>query len=243
MNHAKVGSMRGCLVPLGAALLLLLPLSGARAQIDPEMRESGVIYFEDCLPKKVTAQVKAPLTVFSRRDFQMAVAFLGPGQPVEVLGMSPEGYFLKVNYRNNTVMGWIRPEDLPSGIDPALFAQAKKYQERHDAVAVAIANKSVIQGMTPDEVTQSLGRPSQTNSRTDASGTQETWTFTTYRQDLQYAMGLDPYGRAQLQPYYVKVPIGQLIVYFDNGTVTSVEERKSDPASPGVVTNNRAYPN
>jgi hypothetical protein len=223
--------------------LLLLPLSGARAQIDPEMRESGVIYFEDCLPKKVTAQVKAPLTVFSRRDFQMAVAFLGPGQPVEVLGMSPEGYFLKVNYRNNTVMGWIRPEDLPSGIDPALFAQAKKYQERHDAVAVAIANKSVIQGMTPDEVTQSLGRPSQTNSRTDASGTQETWTFTTYRQDLQYAMGLDPYGRAQLQPYYVKVPIGQLIVYFDNGTVTSVEERKSDPASPGVVTNNRAYPN
>ena len=103
-------------------------------------------------------------------------------------------------------------------------------------MAVAIANKSVIQGMTPDEVTLALGKPTQTSSRTDANGTQLTWVFTTYREEPQYTYTLDPFGRAVLQTYYVKIPIGQLIVNFDNGGVTSVEEHKTDPNNPGVVT-------
>ena len=40
-----------------------------------------------------------------------------------------------------------------------------------------------------------------------------------------------------LNTYYVKVPIGQLIVAFVNGAVISVEQHKSDPNAPGVVTN------
>ena len=82
----------------------------------------------------------------------MALAALYPGQKVELIGMSPEGWLLKTNYRNNTITGWIRPEDLPSGIDPAIFAEAKQNQAHRDAVAVAITNKSVIQGMTPDDI-------------------------------------------------------------------------------------------
>jgi hypothetical protein len=202
-----------------------------------DLREEGVLYFEDNLPNKVTVQVKAPTTVYSRRDFLMAVAYLAPGQQVQLLGMSPEGYLLKGDFRNNSVTGWIKPADLPSGIDPALFALAQKNQQRHDAVAVAIANKSVIQGMTPDEVRQSLGKPDQTSSRTDASGTQTTWVFTTYRLEPQNTYTLDPFGRAVLQTYYVKIPIGQLIVNFDNTGVVAVEEHKTDPNSPGVVTN------
>ena len=228
--------MRGALLPIGAALLLLLPMVGARAQNALELREEGVLYFEDNLPNKITAPLKAPVTVYSRRNFQMAVGYLNPGQQVELVGMSPDGYLVKGHYRNNSITGWIRPEDLPSGIDPALFAQAKKNQARHDAVAVAIANKSVIQGMTPEEVSLALGKPTQTSSKTDASGTQLTWIFTTYREEPQYNYVLDPFGRAVLQTYYVKIPIGQLIVNFDNGGVTSVEEHKTDPNSPGVVT-------
>jgi hypothetical protein len=219
------------------AVLLLLPLSCLQAQIAPELREEGVLYFEDNLPNKIIAKVKAPVTVYLRRDFGMAAAYLGTGQQIELLGMSPEGYLVKGDYRGNTVTGWIRPEDLPSGIDPALFAQAKKNQARHDAVAVAIANKSVIPGMTPDEVKQSLGAPDQTSSRTDASGTLQTWTFTTYRQDPQYTYTMNGLGRPVLQTYYVKTPIGQLIVNFDASGVISVEEHKTNPNSPGVVTN------
>jgi hypothetical protein len=219
------------------ALLLVFSMAGAPAQIAPELREDGVLYFDGNLPDKVTATLHTATTVYLRRDFQMALAALYAGQKIELIGMSPEGYLLKTTYRNNTVTGWIRPEDLPSGIDPALFAEAKKNQAHRDAVTVAIANKSVIQGMTPDEVKQSVGRPEQVASRVDPSGSALTWIYTTYREDPQYTYTLDPFGRPVLQTYYVRVPIGQLIVAFANGAVISVEEHKTDPKSPGVVTN------
>jgi hypothetical protein len=219
------------------ALLLAFSMVGAPAQIAPELREEGVLYFDGNLPDKVTATLHTATTVYLRRDFQMALAALYAGQKIELIGMSPEGYLLKATYRNNTITGWIRPEDLPSGIDPALFAEAQKNQAHRDAVAVAIANKGVIQGMTPDEVKQSVGRPEQVSSRVDPSGSALTWIYTTYREEPQYQYTLDAFGRPVLQTYYVKIPIGQLIVAFANGAVISVEQHKTDPNSPGVVTN------
>jgi len=219
------------------ALVLAFFLSFAQAQIPPELREQGVLYFEGNLPDKLTTTLNTSTTVYMHRDFQMALAYLGQGQEVELIGMSSEGYLLKTNYRNNTVVGWIRPEDLPSGIDPTLFKTAKKNQERRDAVAVAIANKSVIQGMTPDEVKQSVGRPDQISSHTDIHGSVLTWTFTTYREEPQYDYTINALGRPVLQTYYVKIPIGQLVVNFENGAVTSVSQHKIDPQSPGIITN------
>jgi len=231
--------VKGLFLPVkwSCALLLALSIAGASAQIASELQEQGVLYFEGNLPDKVTATLRAATTVYLHRDFQMALAALYPGQKVELIGMSPEGYLLKTNYRNNTITGWIRPEDLPSGIDPVIFAEAKKNQAHRDVVAVAIANKNVIQGMTPDEVKRSVGRPEQELSRVDPGGTALTWIYTTYREEPQYEYVLDAFGRPVLQTYYVKIPIGQLIVTFANGVVISVEQHKTDPNSPGVVTN------
>jgi hypothetical protein len=209
----------------------------ASEQIDPALQEQGVLYFYQVLPDKVTATLHAPTTVYLHRDFQMALAALYPGQKIELIGMSAEGYLLKTNYRNNTVTGWIRPADLPTSIDPALFVQARKNQAHREAVSVAITNKDVIQGMTPDEVKQAVGVPEQVSSRIDPSGSALTWIYTTYREDPQYQYSLDPFGRPVLQTYYVKIPIGQLIVAFANGTVISVEQHQTNPNSPGVVTN------
>jgi hypothetical protein len=219
------------------ALIFALSLSVALAELDPELREQGVLYFDGNLPNKVIVTLHATTTVYLRRDFKMALAALYPGQKVELVGMSPDGYLLKANYRNNTITGWIRPEDLPTGVDPSVFSVAKKNQARRDAVAVAITNKNVIQGMTPDEVRQSLGKPGQVSSRVDPSGSAITWIYTTYVEQPQYEYGLDPFGRPVLQTYYVKIPIGQMIVSFVNGAVISIEQHKTDPNSPGVVTN------
>jgi len=218
-------------------MLMALSLSRVSADIDPALREEGVLYFEGNLPDKITVTLHTGTTVYLRRDFQMALAALYSGQKIELIGMSPEGYLLKANYRNNTITGWIKPEDLPSGIDPAIFAQAKKNQQRRDAVAVAVANKSVIQGMTPDEVKQSVGRPEQVTTHSDPNGESLVWTYTTYREDPEYQYTLDAFGRPVLSTYYVKVPIGQLIVAFDNGAVISVTQHKTNPDSPGVVAN------
>ncbi len=232
--------MKGFFLPVKwscALLLLALSIAVAPGQIGSDLREEGVLYFEGNLPNKVTASLHAQTTVYLRRDFQMALAALYPGQQVELIGMSPEGYLLRTNYRNNTITGWIRPADLPSGIDPAIFAEAKKKQAHRDAVAVAITNKNVILGMTPDEVKRSLGPREQEASRVDASGSALTWIYTMYREDPQYEYVLNAFGRPVLQTYYVKIPIGQMIITFANGVVISVDQHKTDPNSPGVVTN------
>ena len=231
--------VKGFFLPVkwSCTLLLVFSLVGAPGQIAPELREPEVLYFDGNLPDKVTATLHTATTVYLHRDFQMALAALYPGQKIELIGMSPEGWLLKTNYRNNTVTGWIRPEDLPSGIDPAIFAQARKNQAHRDAVAVTITNKSVIAGMTPDEVKQSVGRPEQVSSRVDPNGTALTWIYTTYREEPQYEYALNAFGRPVLQTYYVKIPIGQLVVAFVNGAVISVEQHQTDPSSPGVVTN------
>ena len=189
------------------------------------------------MPEKVTVVVKAQTTVFTQRNFQTVAGFLDPGQTVEILGSAPDGYILRGSYRNNTITGWIRPQDLPTGFDPRIFDAAKKTQERRDAIAAAIANKTVVTGMTPDEVQQAVGRPEQTATKTDAGGSSVTWIFTTYKQEPQYSYAIDAFGRPVLQTYYVKIPIGQLIVGFADGVVASIEQHQTDPNSPGVVTN------
>jgi hypothetical protein len=227
------------LVP-GFALLLavsLSPIASAQTKTDPALREPGVFYLEGNVPGKVTAAIKAPTTLYLRRDFQTPLAVLEPGQTAEIIGTGPEGYLIKGSARNNTVVGWIHPEDLPTGFNPDVFVEAKKTQARRDAVSVAISNKNVIPGMTPDEVTQAVGKPEQVASRLDATGSSLTWIFTTYREEPQYTYAIDAFGHPVMQTYYVKIPIGQMIVAFANGAVASVEQHTTDPNSPGVVTN------
>jgi hypothetical protein len=219
------------------ALLLAFSAVGARADLDPALREQGVLYFDGNLPDRIIATIHTATTLYLHRDFQTPLAALYDGQKVELIGMSPEGYLLTANVRNNTTTGWIKPNDLPSGIDPAIFVTAQKNQARRDAVAVAIANKNVIQGMTPDEVKQAVGKPNGISSKSDPHGEALTWVYTTYREDPQYEYSIDQFGHTILQTYYVKVPIGQMIIEFVNGTVYSVEQHKTDPNNPGVVTN------
>ena len=219
------------------ALLLLFSAAMARADLDPALREQGVLYFDGNLPDKVVATIHTTTTLYLHRDFRLPLAALYDGQKVELVGMAPEGYLLTANVRNNTTTGWIKASDLPTGIDPAIFITAQKNQARRDAVAVAIANKNVIQGMTPEEVKQAVGAPNGVASKSDPHGDALTWIYTTYREDPQYEYGLDSFGHPILQTYYVKVPIGQMIIQFANGTVYSVEQHKTDPNNPGVVTN------
>ena len=231
--------MKGSRLPLKWSCLLLLALtfSGAIAQVPEALREKGVLYFDGNLPDKITATLHAATTVYTENNFDMAIATLYPGQQVELVGMSPEGYLLKTTFRNNTLNGWIKPADLPSGIDPALFDLAKKNQARRDAVADAIAKKTVIQGMTTDEVQQAVGKPAQVSSHTDAAGSSLTWIYTTYRDEIRYAQSQDVYGRPFSYSYTVQVPTGQMIIDFTGTVVTSITQHKTDSDSPGIQSN------
>jgi hypothetical protein len=179
------------------ALLVLAMLSSslAQADVDPALRENGVLYFADNLPNRLIGTVKAPTTVYLRRDFQMPLASLFTGQKIEIVGVAPEGYLITCTYRNNSVSGWIMTGGLPPDVSLALLTQAKKTQERRNQMAGLIASKQVIRGMTVDEVHQSLGSPDQTSTHTDASGSTQTWVYTTYRDIMQTSYVPGPFGR------------------------------------------------
>ena len=218
-----------------AACVLLAAFSWARADDeDTSLREDGVLYFQDNLPDPLVLAVKAPTVIYSRRDFGTQLGLFLPGQKIEIVGMSPEGYLVKGDYRNNAVTGWIMPAALPPGVDPKLIDKAKKNQDRHDKVAKAIKAKKVLRGMTADEVHQAVGNPQSTSSHTDDSGQSMTWTFTTYAIVWRTSATPTGYGNAIVQTYPSKVPVGQMIVTFTNGIVTAIEEQKSDPSSPGI---------
>jgi hypothetical protein len=220
--------------PLLVACALLLVLPAARADLDPALREDGVLYFEDNLPDPIVAQVQAPTTLYLHRDFASALALIVPGQKIEIIGVSKEGFLVKGDYRNNAVTGWITAAQLPPGVDPKLIEQAKKNQAWHDQVAAAIQAKKVIRGMSPDDVKASLGEPEQTASKVDDSGSGLTWVYTTYSIVWQTVASPGYYGRTLLQTLPTKVPTGQLIVTFTNGVVSAIEEHRTDPNSPGV---------
>jgi hypothetical protein len=212
-----------------AAIILLCGMSGLWAQTDPALREEGVLYLEGNVPDKAMAKIKAPTTLYLHRDFQMVLAVLNPGQEVEIVGSGAEGYLVKGTARNNAVMGWIHQADLPAGFDRGVFTKAKRAEEWRAAVAVAIANKNVIRGMTSDEVEKAVGHPTQTASRTDAHGSELTWIFTTYREEPQYTYSFDAFGRPILQTYYVKIPVGQMVVNFAGGVVDTIEQHETNP--------------
>jgi hypothetical protein len=222
-----------------ALCLLVLVIGSARADVDPALREDGVLYYADNLPSRLIATVKTPTTVYLRRDFGMPLASLFAGQKIEIVGGAREGYLITCTYRNNSVTGWIMPSDLPPDVDQAHLAEARKNQARRNQMAAVIAAKQVIRGMTVDEVHQSLGNPDQTSSHTDASGTSQIWTFTTYQDVWQTSYAPGPYGRAVLQSYPVRTPVGQTIVTFTNGVVSAIEQHQTNPDSPAI----NPYPN
>jgi len=220
--------------------LLLLAFGGhAWADVDPALREDGVLYFGDNLPHRVIGTVKTPTTLYLHRNFQMPLASLFAGQKIEIVGAAPQGYLITGVYRNNSVSGWITAEDLPPDVDRGLVAQAQKAQAHREAIANVIAHRQVIRGMTADEVRQSLGAPDQTSSRTDAAGESQTWTYTAYQDVWQTSYVPGPFGRPTLQTYSVRTPVGQTVVSFSNGVVTAVEQRQTVPgAAAGIDSGN-----
>jgi hypothetical protein len=221
-----------------AACAMLLALSAVRADTDLSLREEGVLYFEDTTPNRIIAPVKKPTTLYLRRDFQDALALLVPGQSLELIGMAPEGYMVKGTYRNNAVTGWITAADLPPGVDPKVITDAKAAQARANQMAPAIREHRIVRGMTPDEVRQSLGDPEQTSTRSDDTGSTQSWTYTQYTSVWKTSYQPGYYGGQGIATTYLaKVPVGTTTISFVNGLVSAIEVHKTNPNSPSVQNN------
>lgn len=205
-----------------AWIALAVPLLAA----PQELRDPDVLYFDQNLPEKIVFTLEKNANVYLDKDFQTLAAALPPGTKVQISGLTNDGnYLVTTKYRGTRIEGWAMASELPA-VDPKLIDAAKKSQEWHDSVQKAIKEKRVVQGMTLDEVKQSMGKPDRTSFRQDAQVRFDTWSYITYELVPQNTYVTDSLGRVTLQTIYVKKPVGELTIEFNGGVVTGLEEHR-----------------
>lgn len=222
-------------------LSLALPTFGG-----PIVRETGALYLSDfdVPPVKLALKEAAPC-YFDITGNRYAGTLRFP-QVVRLDAVSPGGRLrVRGNARQGGVAAWVDPAFLDP-LPPDFIPSLQRAEERRKQVEELIANNEVAIGMTPDEVTRSLGKPQKRSSRTERDGSAQVFEYIKYKLVPQtvftpsYAQTITGYvprpgerlqtvvmsGQAGYSPgtIFVKVPVGTVKVSFKNGVVESLEQ-------------------
>jgi len=222
----------------------------------PIVRESGVIYLSDfSLPViKLTLREAAPC--YFQLDGRRYAGTLRFPQVVTLDAVAPNGMLrIRGNAQQGGVAAWVEPHFF-EGMPPHFIENLQRSEARRQQVEKLIENNEVAIGMTPEEVTRSLGRPQKRSSRTERDGSTQTLEYIRYKLVPQtiftptYASTItgyrpEPGGRLETvtmrntsgmgaSTVFVKVPVGTTTVHFSQGVVESIEE------SEGTLTGARS---
>ena len=205
----------GAMVVLGGWML-------PEAQAARELRDSTVLYLDENLPQAPVVALKQATEVFLGKDLQGLAAALPAGTKISVLGYHPEVWLVRVQRAGGTIEGWVASDRVV--VDAKLLEQAAANKAQREQFDAAIKEKRVLEGMTFDDVRQALGKPDKISFRKDQNGRIDSWNFITYDRVPQYDYRRDALGRLVRYVYYVKVPIGDLLVEFQDERVTAIEQ-------------------
>lgn len=230
---------------------LALPAAGG-----PIVRETGALYLSDfdVPPVKLALKEAAPC-YFDITGKRYAGTLRFP-QIVRLDAVSPGGLLrVRGNARQGGVAAWVDPAMLDP-LPPDFIASLQRADERRKQVEELIARNEVAIGMTPDEVTRSLGKPQKRSSRTGREGSTQVFEYIKYKLVPQtvftpsYAQTITGYaprpgeklqtvvmsGQSGYVPgtIFVKVPVGTVTVSFVNGVAESVGQ------SEGTLTGGKA---
>lgn len=207
------------------------------------IREEGSIYLEDLLVKPARLATVADAPIYYHNDLGRYLGTLNKGQIVELQAVSDTAYRVRGMAQQGQVAGWVDPKYL-NPLKKDFLANLKQNDARRKEVLGLIAKNEVAINMTPEEVTQALGKPAKKTSRLDAKGREDVWEFVRYERVPQEVVGRDNVGNLVRSITYVKVPAGRLSVTFANNLVSSLEQtegtfdrdaRVSVVAAPFVV--------
>jgi outer membrane protein assembly factor BamE (lipoprotein component of BamABCDE complex) len=218
------------------ALCVLLGVTALQAA---ETRFDDVLYLDD--GNQAALYLKAlhrtPIT-FSRNS-QSVIAYLAEGQPVEVLGLGDEQYYVSARMPTGPLKGWVGTRALeapPEGLVSRLRASRQQAQAHRES----IERHEVTEGMTRAEVRASLGKPDRESRLHTQEGERERWFYTTYTYAPYYAPHQDSKGAPGQLVSYRREPSGHRTVTFQNGAVVEIsEERDERPPSATVRPPNR----
>jgi hypothetical protein len=172
-------------------------------------------------PARLATIADAP--IYYHNDLARYLGTLKKGQVIELQAITDTAYRVRGMAQQGQVAGWVDPKYL-NPLKKDFLDNLKQNAARRQEVLALIAKNEVAINMTPEEVQQSLGKPSKKTSRLDAKGREDVWEFVRYERVPQEIIGQDPAGNLVRSITYIKVPVGRLTITFANKLVAALEQ-------------------
>lgn len=201
-------------------VLAMVVLSAAMLDA-AEARYDDVIYLADLNqpPLHLKALWRTPITY--SRDPQSVIAYLAPGQSVEVVGLGETEHAVSARTPMGTVQGWVDVTALEAPPE-GLQAKLRQGRDRAEAHRDLIERHEVVVGMNRAEVDASLGKPDRTARIRTRFGDEEQWFYVTYKYTPHYVQHQTEAGRFNQTLSYGRVPTGHKIITFRQDEVVEI---------------------
>ena len=224
-----------------AATLLVLAISlvshtNAAPKKSLLNNDPDVIYLNEHIDRSITLMVVKPTTVYASKKGKSSrrLGAFKANTKVELIAMTEKAYRVKGQASHAGVTGWVNPNNLASK-DKNFISNLKKLYERQMIVKELIANKEVAIGMTLDEVSKSLGEPTETEVEQTREGMSGKWDYVVSEEQKHYRTVVDPRsGSVYRQLSHITTEErSRTTVKFKDDLVTSVIRKKNN--GPGKV--------
>ncbi|MEJ6572761.1 MAG: hypothetical protein QNL01_13775 [Akkermansiaceae bacterium] len=225
MKHAAL------LITFTVSLLSPLTAAPRKSLLDSD---PDVIYLKDHVKHIITLLTAQPVTVYSTKKGGRRLGAFKANTKVELLAMTEKAYRVKGQASQGGVTGWVDPKLLASK-DKNFIANLKQLYERQMIITELIANKEVAIGMTLEEVSKSLGKPTETEIKQTRKGESGKWDYVESVQQKHYRTVVDHNtGQVYRQLSHVTTEEkSRTTVEFDQGVVTAVTRKRNN--GPGKV--------
>ncbi len=217
---------------LVCALLLCLPsltFADLREKSSLLNSDPDVVYTEEFTDKKIELLVLKPATVYATKKGGRKLGVLKVDTKVTLIGLTGKAYKIRGTATHGGVSGWVSPKALGSK-DRDFVENFKKVYERQKVVRDLIARHEVAIGMSVEEVSASLGKPTKTKVRQTIKGKTGVWEFIQYEEQDHYQTVRDPLtGRVFRQySHTTKEELGKIVLEFEGEVVTAIEETENN---------------
>ena len=217
---------------LVCALLLCLPsltFADLREKSSLLNSDPDVVYTEEFTDKKIELLVLKPATVYATKKGGRKLGVLKVDTKVTLIGLTGKAYKIRGTATHGGVSGWVSPKALGSK-DRDFVENFKKVYESQKVVRDLIARHEVAIGMSVEEVSASLGKPTKTKVRQTIKGKTGVWEFIQYEEQDHYQTVRDPLtGRVFRQySHTTKEELGKIVLEFEGEVVTAIEETENN---------------
>jgi hypothetical protein len=191
--------------------------------------EPGVVYLEQAGLKPLELKVIREAPVFSDKKGKHQLGVLVANQTARVDAITDKAYRARGMGRREGISGWVAPWAF-SPEDPEFAAKIKQFYERQIQVQELIASGQIACGMTMDEVTRALGKPTKTSSRKTESGETATWEYVRYEEVKHYITQIDPTTQIPYRQlsHITQEEKSRIKIDFENRHATAIEESQDE---------------